>query len=1018
MSAKKKPPRESAEEITLKIQVRRADGGPFPGKVDVRCEHQQLVSERRELRNLDASQTIAIAGLRRAPQGLYKVLVTRTDEFAQQGKFVNIPSSGFATLEFVFETTSGGRPEPEIRLVDETGGPRTDVDLGGSLLVGIGGLAPLRSYQLALSDDSGRLLFPIVLLSDQRGTIEPTDLWPQAGLNDPFAEEAPTVEEAIARWRGRRLRIELREGRRTLAQQEIPFADTFSRPLVVGTDEGGRLVNAVEAGRAEARLSAFNVPFAGSARVFMVPRQRNWAAGNRFAPVTLASGRAAFVDVAVDSGGRLQTRIARARELQPGAYDFIVRRNRYGYEDEEELFLRPDDLVTRRVTGLVVRMDFMASKLVRGGCVNKLPISGRPILGAPYFQYADTFQVGEDVYGGLDPLAVDPGMVGKMVAFYVVPSKSSVEWSSDTSLSHLAVLGGNGAVQKVPVQAGCINYNTLKLWPAASIPGDYDIVADFGNNTSDPGAFLPDDDLTSPTDIVDGYFAAGFRVVHDPTTDTQFAHAGTFEYNDGPISVTDDGGGSVMLDQKAVVYFPADGPGETTPGGISGAQPDYPILVAVHGNSSALTSYQGYNYLLEHWAKNGFIAASIHMQPNMQGTGRARVLFAHLTALKAKFGSNAANTIGIMGHSRGGEAVVIAARLNHNEALGHGIQAVISLAPTDQYTSENFGGAWAMPYLVVYGSMDGDVAGGSPAPGNTGFRLWDRASGMQKSMVFVYGATHGRFNTVWGDTDITAWWSKLGPTDIPKLITPDAHQKIAKGYMTAFFRRHLLGETQWDGIFQGDWKPAAVEAADAGNVRLYLQYRDTTRRDIDDFEGAHTPTSWQTSTIGGAVDDASSLPVDPQEDVLAILDTKTPHQTAGLLLRWDGTGDRLQFDLPAGQRDVTGFQAVSFRVTQKTGSASNPAGLPQDLYLTLRDGGGMSRAIRVSKFAEIPPPHERHNPVYTKSAMCTVRIPLPVYQIAVAGTTPVDLSDVTSAAFEFGVQAAGEVEIDNFEFTN
>jgi hypothetical protein len=69
---------------------------------------------------------------------------------------------------------------------------------------------------------------------------------------------------------------------------------------------------------------------------------------------------------------------------------------------------------------LVMCQDFMKSKTVLGGCVNRLPISGRRILRAPYFQYADTFQVGEDIYGALDPAALDPGHQGKMVALYVI----------------------------------------------------------------------------------------------------------------------------------------------------------------------------------------------------------------------------------------------------------------------------------------------------------------------------------------------------------------------------------------------------------------------------------------------------------------------------------------------------------------------------------------------------------------------------------------------------------------------
>ena len=127
--------------------------------------------------------------------------------------------------------------------------------------------------------------------------------------------------------------------------------------------------------------------------------------------------------------------------------------------------------------------------------------------------------------------------------------------------------------------------------------------------------------------------------------------------------------------------------------------------------------------------------------------------------------------------------------------------------------------------------------------------------------------------------------------------------------MTAFFRQHLRGETQWEGMFRGEWTPAAVAAADP-NLKLYTQYGDTSRVVVDDFEGAHTPTSWQTSTIGAAVDDGNTLPVDPQEQALNAGDAHSPHDTAGLQLRWNGAGDHLRF---GGFPRPTGTSAASRR---------------------------------------------------------------------------------------------------------
>ncbi len=94
--------------------------------------------------------------------------------------------------------------------------------------------------------------------------------------------------------------------------------------------------------------------------------------------------------------------MARVGQLVAGAYDIIVRPIRYGFEDNDATHAIAADVVSgRRITGIVVRENFWNVKPVLGGCVNKLPISGRSVSGAPYFQYADTFTVGENIYGVL-----------------------------------------------------------------------------------------------------------------------------------------------------------------------------------------------------------------------------------------------------------------------------------------------------------------------------------------------------------------------------------------------------------------------------------------------------------------------------------------------------------------------------------------------------------------------------------------------------------------------------------------
>jgi hypothetical protein len=864
---------------------------------------------------------------------------------------------------------------------------------------------------VTLVDD--REIATLSVMSDRRGIVQDTVVWPQVGIDDPRIVEQEPVEKARDRWRDRALGITLRDARKTTVGEAKVKVTNDAKPLAVATDANGRLLNGFEIGKYDATLSLFGFEKGDPLRIWMVPRQHDWRPGDRIRPVLFGKGQPAVVDVT--SEGNAQRVVVGSRgELAPGAYDFVLRRIRYGYEDDDELVLRANDVITgRRSTGLVIREEFMASKVIRGGCTNLQQIACRRTLGNiwPYVQFTDVFQVGEDVWGTLDPNALDPAHTGRAAAIYIVPHKTAAQWTADNSLNNLAVLGGNALTQKWVTQSWCTNANLHLLWSHATQVGDYDVVVDFGNNSTTLAGFTQDDHYDMPLDIIDGYIVPGFRIVPDPAVDTSFANIGALSYTQGSVVVTqDDMQGDVNVPIIANVRFPADVAGATMASQISAARPNYPVVVCVHGNSSQLLGYQGYDYLLDHLAHNGFIAASIHMQIGQTGTDRARILQNHLPIIFAMFGTHAANNIGIMGHSRGGEAVVIAARLSQQEAWGYNINAVISLAPTNRYTSEQFGGAWAKPYLVIYGSLDGDVAGIS----ETGFELYDRASGMNKSMAFVYRACHDRFNTVWGDYDLMT--SQMTAADAAAAISANSHQLIAKGYMTAFFRQHLKGETQWAGIFRGEWIPAAVQASDA-NMKIYTQYEDTTVRTVETFEGAHTATSWQTSTIGGAASQ-SGLPATPQENDLRTMDAQSPHATAGLALKWDSATDTLDYVIPAGQRDVSGFQAVSFRISQKVGSASNPANQVQDLRLTLTDGGGHSRAIRISKLQEIPYPYQRGYAEFTKSAMCTIRIPLGAYHIHCLNVDQVDLTDVTTLSFQFAEKSTGEIEIDSIQFTN
>jgi hypothetical protein len=167
----------------------------------------------------------------------------------------------------------------------------------------------------------------------------------------------------------------------------------------------------------------------------------------------------------------------------------------------------------------------------------------------------------------------------------------------------------------------------------------------------------------------------------------------------------------------------------------------------------------------------------------------------------------------------------------------------------------------------------------------TGFSLYDRASGAPKSMAFVYRASHNGFITTNSDAfDVT--------------ISETAQNAVTLAYTNAFFRQHLRGETQWQGMFEGAWKPASVTSA---GVELYVQHRKPGSQTVDDFQ---TVPTWQGSSSGGVVDHGGSLPIDPREGRLVNvgptpgLDPHSPHDSKGLEIKWDGLGDRLVWTIP------------------------------------------------------------------------------------------------------------------------
>ena len=203
-----------------------------------------------------------------------------------------------------------------------------------------------------------------------------------------------------------------------------------------------------------------------------------------------------------------------------------------------------------------------------------------------------------------------------------------------------------------------------------------------------------------------------------------------------------------------------------------------PVVAIVHGNHdvSKLTgsvrteieSHRGYEYLQEELAKHGIISMSISTNhANSLGADlrtRAETILANLRILRrlsTTAGHRLENRVnlhnlGLMGHSRGGDAVIKAATLLRGNA-DFTVRAVCALAPSDLTANRNpdqpkvshrltLKSTDNLRLLVLYGSQDGDLTGFRMR--GTGFRHYDRAT-CERTMIFAKGITHNRFNRRW-----------------------------------------------------------------------------------------------------------------------------------------------------------------------------------------------------------------------------------------------------------------------------
>jgi len=523
---------------------------------------------------------------------------------------------------------------------------------------------------------------------------------------------------------------------------------------------------------------------------------------------------------------------------------------------------------------------------------------------------------------------------------------------------------------------------------------------------------------------------------------------------------------------NARVWYP-EGPGP------------FPLVLIVHGNHNMRDfSDPGYGYLGRLLASRGFILASIDMNfvngaIRGENDGRGWLLLKHVEAWK-RFNEDATNPfhgkvdldrIALIGHSRGGEAVGHAAAFNRlyhypDDAsqtfdFGFNIRSIIAIAPVDgQYLPtgrkvpvENIN------YLVFHGSNDGDVTAFH------GLRLFHRLRFTDgkpwfKAAVYVYGANHGQWNTVWGNHDNGPRSGRI--LDLGTLIDPEWQREFARIYISAFLEATLHDDDRYLPIFRdhrtiGQWLPPTMYIS---------RFQESSFRPLATFEEDIDVTS---GTPEGVVIAGDSLATWKEETVPLRSrnrrNTSSSQENQAVWLGWNnriagsdttvrGPPARYALSVPESYRAETPLEvgssldfvlAPTFDVPPPRKNARDGTGQgkggprqrsdrsgpdadqpPIDLSIEVRDAAGHAARVPLSRYGAIRRPlrmsilrrkdqeRQRFNTLY-ELVLQSFSIPLGDF---VAAAPDLDPGRITEVAFVFDRAVAGTVIVDDIGFSH
>lgn len=421
----------------------------------------------------------------------------------------------------------------------------------------------------------------------------------------------------------------------------------------------------------------------------------------------------------------------------------------------------------------------------------------------------------------------------------------------------------------------------------------------------------------------------------------------------------------------------------------------FPLTLIVHGNHSMIDySDDGYGYLGNVLASKGIIAVSVdenfvngHWSGDFRGKEmpvRAWLLLKHLEQWRQwnmdstheLYGKIDMNNIMLVGHSRGGEAVSIAAAFNQlpffpDQAkqafdFDFNIKGVVSIAPTDY----RYGRKMVLKdvnYLSLQGSYDSDEVS------FWGMRPYRRLSFTDsldffKAGVYLHHANHGQFNSTWGKSDFGApakWLLNLAP-----LLEDKEQQEAAKVFIVAFAEAALKNNTSYLPIFKNiglarEWLPKEFYLTHFATSKesTLIDFEDdidiTTAKDSIKLHGYHMALwkeeNLQTRDENSQDNNAVILGWDYKKgmkaDSLSVYEIEFPTERFPKI----GVNGELKISIGAGNKEWLKTLEEGQEEGENQEEKEDREEKLHDFTIRITDSLGLTSAIKVSAIKQIAP---------------------------------------------------------------